>query len=104
MSNLDFGATYDANTLKRISHHYAPSVYNDPDGDIIIDGGSEWRAIVGKTGQYGYRGAVMHPSETADDATIARWVREAGGTVFAIVEVVGDGDEWDPVGWAIVYR
>lgn len=104
MSNLEFGATYDARTLEYVSNCYAPSVYNDPDGDVIIDGGSEWRAIVGKTGQYGYRGAVMHPSETADDATIARWVDEAGGTVFAIVEVVDCEDESALVGWAIVYR
>ena len=41
---------------------YAPEVYHSETDDITIDGG-EWEALTGYTGQYGYHGAVLHPSE-----------------------------------------
>ena len=125
MEDLEFDTAYSAATGERTGD-YVPYVEHDEDGDILIDGipyrDSEWRAIIGKTCQYGYRGAVMHPSEYASDDMIRAWVREAGGDVFAVVAVeapcTGDepcfpdepeycretGCDAPPAGWAVIYR
>jgi hypothetical protein len=103
MSNFEFECVY--NLAGEMTHDLAPDVCHDPDSDVYVSDG--WSVITGKTGQYGYRGAAMHPSETADDATVLEWVRESGGSVFAIVEVRDenwDYPEGDPIGWAIAYR
>lgn len=130
MSTFDFDATYSALTGEHVGGLYIPTVEHSDVSDVLIDGVgladgpgplSEWRALTGHTGQYGYRGAVMHASETADDDTIREWVREAGGDVFAIVEVgahddadpafpaepdycEANGCAHEPAGWAIIYR
>lgn len=127
MPNFEFDAVYSAHTGEYVGG-YVPHVETDSgidvDGcDVLIDGApdnlSEWSQIVGKTGQYGYRGAIMHLSETADDETVLQWVRDAGGDVFAIVPVAvshdltddGDDDECHAfgcdhgdAGWAIIYQ
>ena len=126
MSTFEFDSAYSA-IAGDYSGEYVPTVEHDDDADILIDGrilaDSDWHAITGKTGQYGYRGAVMHPSETADDDTIRQWVRDAGGDTFAVVEVrayctedepcfpdVGPeycaehGCGAEPAGWAVIYR
>lgn len=127
MSNFEFHAVYSAHTGEHVGG-YVPHVEADSgidvDGcDVLIDGVpdnlSEWDQIVGKTGQYGYRGAIMHASETADDETVLQWVRDAGADVFALVPVAvshdltddGDDDECHAfgcdhgdAGWAIIYR
>lgn len=137
MSNFEFDLTYSAITGEYVGgyvpHVEADSAY-DADGiDVLIDGNpenlAEWSAIAGKTHQHGYRGAIMHPSETADDETVREWVRDNDGDLFAIVEVSGCehaahviGDECTcdecndavycqeygcpspPAGWAIIYR
>lgn len=129
MANFEFDAVYSARTGDYVGG-YVPHVETDSgydvDGcDVLIDGLpdnlSEWRQIVGKTGQSGYRGAIMHASETADDDAVLQWVRDAGADVFAIVEVSGHDEEapvfeedpdyctefgcaHEPAGWAIIYR
>ena len=84
---------------------YAPGVYNDEDGgDIIIDS-SEWEALTGYTGQYGYHGAVMHASEYIG-GTLADDILSTPG-VYVVVVV---GSTWlddedggnEPAGWAIL--
>ena len=133
MSTLEFDSTYSALTGEHVDTLYVPTVENDAEYDILIDGrvtrgrysGSEprpeWDALTGYTGQYGYRGAVMHASETMSDDAIREAVREAGGDVFAIVEVSGHDDAepvfadepdycqthgcaHEPAGWAVIYR
>ncbi|MBT2484785.1 MULTISPECIES: hypothetical protein [unclassified Microbacterium] len=115
MSTFEFDSTYSALTGENVGGVYIPTVEHSDTADILIDGVGlvdgpgplgEWSALTGYTGQHGYRGAVMHPSETADDDTIREWVRDAGGDVFAIVEVREDDGSFpdgDPIGWAIIY-
>lgn len=103
MSTFDFDSAYDIHGEP--VNVYVPEVLNDPETDIHI-AAEGWYAVVGNTGQYSYRGAVMHPSETASDAAILEWVREREGTVFAIVEVRDNEGNYgsDPIGWAVIYR
>lgn len=138
MSDFEFHATYSAVSGEYVGG-YVPHVEHDTaydfraDGtDVLFDGNpdnlSEWSAITGKTRQHGYRGAIMHPAETADDDAVREWVREAGGDLFALVEVDGcehDGAPHDectcvdcdnaiycqeygcptpPMGWAIIFQ
>jgi len=109
MSTFDFDSVYTLDG-ERTSGEYAPDVtlcdYETGNGDAETDR-SSWALITGKTGQYSYNGAVMHPSETASDDLVIEWVREAGGDLFAIVEVRdvdGSFPDGGPIGWAIAYR
>lgn len=117
METIEFDGVYSAVTGERVRTEWAPDVMNDPSSDIAVYGDG-WHALTGYTQQHGYRGAVMHPSETADDDTIREWVRDAGGDVFALVVVespCGDGcqdaadcEEYghtgEPAGWAAIYQ
>lgn len=109
MSDFDFDSVYDLNG-QRTPDEYAPDVtlcdYTTGNGDVEVDN-PQWGVVTGKTGQYGYNGAVMHPSETASDELVIEWVREADGDLFAIVEVRdvdGSYPDGDPIGWAVAYR
>lgn len=128
MSTFEFDCTYSAVTGEHVGGIYVPTVEHSDAHDILIDGGptrarsngdmdvnSGWDALTGYTQQHGYRGAVMHPSETMGDDAIREAVREAGGDVFAIVEVSPDGLSYEcdsetcdadhsPIGWAVIYR
>lgn len=87
-----------------LPNEYAPSVYHDETSDVLIDG-DEWDCLTGLTGQYGYHGAVMHPSEFIGNG-VADVIEEYAvddGAMFAIV-VVYDMDDDEPIGWAIAYR
>jgi len=122
--NAVYGIDREGNILAP-DGEYAPDVTHDPDGDVLIDGGptksasnnsfdvnSGWDVLTGHTGQYGYRGAVMHPSElwgawaidhltTIADSDLIEYV------LFAVVEVRdedGDYPEGDPIGWAVIYK
>lgn len=115
METIEFDTAYSAVTGERTGD-YVPTVESDDAEDVLIDGmppayptEDGWHALTGYTRQYGYRGAVMHPSETADDDTIREWVRDAGGDVFAIVTVEApctpdDQCNHAPAGWAVIYR
>lgn len=102
---LEFGATFRiVNGSVVETKDYAPEVFNAPNGDITIDGG--WTTITGFTGQYGYNGAVMHPSEFVGTLIADHLAYLATGDdsiVFAIV-TVDDIDGYEPVGWTIAYR
>lgn len=104
MSTFEFDATYRAADGLYAHDPFAPDVAIDPRGDVAVTDG--WHVITGKTGQHGYSGAIMHPSEFADDAMILRWAQDAGATHFAIVEVRdedGNYPDGDPIGWAVAY-
>lgn len=132
MADFEFDTVYSAFTGEHIAGVHVPDVEHHDTHDILIDGGlvksksglevnSGWDAVVGKSGQDRYHGAVMHASESASNRLIMEWVREMDGEIFAIVEVSAH-DEHDPVfddepdycethgcahepaGWAIIYR
>lgn len=84
-----------------------PQVYHDPTNDIEVDGSEHWRALTGYTGQYGYRGAVMHASEYVGGGLLRDMLDDPGVYVLTVVEVLPeddeDGDEFpEPAGWAIL--
>ena len=127
MSNFEFDGAYSAITGHSADVLYLPTLEHDDMHDVTIDGApyrdvSEWHLITGKTGQYGCGGPVMHASETASDDVIREWVRDAGGDIFALVEVAAPctedepclpdepthcqehGCDHEPAGWAVLYR
>lgn len=131
MEALEFGTAYSAVTGKMLADIYVPNAENDngidsDNFDILIDGLpnnlADWDQVTGKTGQHGYRGAVMHASENASDELVMEWVRDAGGDVFAIVVVEAPcndaepcfpeepdycseyGCDAEPAGWAVIYK
>lgn len=130
MSNFEFDIGYSAITGEHVPGLYPPHAEADTaidvNGcDVLLDGLSnnlaDWDIITGKTGRYGYRGAIMHASENPTDDQIREWVREAGGDVFALVVVDSSCEDADPcypdddrcaiwgcdseaAGWAIIYR
>lgn len=87
----------------------APEVVCDDEHDILIDGvplaRSEWSAITGMTGQHGYAGAVMHPSEYIGRAIASHmsYLSEDEPMTFVVCEV-RDDDGCTPVGWCVLYR
>jgi hypothetical protein len=80
---------------------YAPEVYNDDDHDIEIMGDG-WTALTGYTGQYGYHGAVMHPSEYLGGRLAADILTTPGVYVCTVVEVLDDDDDPEPAGWVVL--
>lgn len=94
---------------------YAPDVTNSELNDIEIATTDsdlpKWQALTGNSGQHGYTGAVMHPSEQwsqchIDDLLDAADQPDSVILYFAIVEVRdedGDFPDGDPIGWAVVY-
>lgn len=134
MEIIEFDTAYSAITGEHVGG-YIPTVEHDNTHDVLIDGGptrarsngdfdvnSGWDVLTGYTRQHGYRGAVMHPSETLSDEAIREAVRDAGGDVFAVVAVLAPcspdepcfPDEPDycaihgcdaaPAGWAVIYK
>jgi len=82
---------------------HAPEVLNDDDEDLIV-ASDEWEALKGYTGQYGYNGAVMHPSEYLGGG-LARDILATPGTyVCVVVDVLptDDDEDPDPAGWAVL--
>ena len=82
---------------------YAPSVFHDDETDVTVDG-PDWRPLRGYTGQYGYSGAVMHPSEYLGGRLAADILAEPGVYVVVAVEVMPDDDDDspEPAGWAVL--
>lgn len=66
---------------------------------------SDWKcATYGMSGQHGYRGGVMHPSEYIGGA-IARRLLSDEPTIYVITEVRdenGTFPDGDPIGWTIL--
>lgn len=81
---------------------WAPEVYDNSE-----DGGPEdvhvspdaWRLLSGFTGQWGYGGPVMHPSEFIGGA-LAEHILETPGYWVAVIVKDADGD----IGWAVAHR
>lgn len=67
---------------------------------------SGWTLMQGHTGQHGYRGAVMHPSEFVG-GSLAEYILERPGyyvtTIVECEEIHGEREE-PPAGWAIAFQ
>lgn len=78
---------------------YAPECYDDGQGKIDFAGAVGWSALDGYSGQYGYAGPIMHPSEfiggrMADD------IASTPGVYVVVVISDLDDLEGEPSGWA----
>lgn len=81
---------------------YVPSVYSDAYDDVYVES-SQWVALTGYTGQFGYNGAVFHPSEYFGGRLLKDVSEDIGG-VYALA-VVYDLDELeDIVGWCVLRK
>jgi hypothetical protein len=83
---LAFGTVFtvtEDGTVTTETDIYAPEVFNSDTSDVDIIS-NDWEALTGMTGQHGYNGAVMHPSEFIG-AGIARLLVESPGTFAAVV-------------------
>lgn len=82
---------------------WIPEVYHSDDYDIEIMG-EGWEALTGYTGQYGYRGAVMHASEYLGGGLADDILSTPGTYVVTVVECLPEDDdpEPEPAGWAVL--
>lgn len=90
---------------------WAPDVEHSNEHDALIYGQpyiehpNEWTLLTGFTGQYGYNGPVMHPSEYVGGALAAHILSTPG--YYAAVEVRNEDYEYpdgDAIGWAVAYK
>lgn len=111
----EFGSPFRVHADGTVSHAYgesAPeSLYHvettddTPGADVdgLYDG---WKLLHGYTGQYSYRGAVMHASEYLGGKLAEDVLAQPGLYVLCAVEVTDDetGEQHDePAGWAVAY-
>lgn len=90
---------------------YAPDVYDAHDTPFDVTVVGDWESVTyGLSGQYAYRGCIMHPAEFIG-TKIARHLmkmvelHDDTDQVFAVVTVEGGATEADDdglVGWTIV--
>ena len=86
----------------------------DQDGNDIFEMSAGWELLKGFTGQYGYNGPVMHPSEFIGGG-LERHIRENPGYYVAlVVNALEDHCDYcadcesqisdEPAGWAVAYK
>lgn len=91
---------------------HAPEVCVSTDEDGQIRGSDEremiesvdsqgWSLLTGFTGQYGYSGPIMHPSEFIGGG-LAEHIMSTPGFYCAVTVECEDSEE--PAGWAVAYR
>jgi len=134
METIEFDTAYSAVTGDYVGD-YVPTISTADGRTLSADFGSlapDWHALTGhRSFAFGAGNAdpIFEPAETATDEQIRAWVREAGGDVFAVVEVYAcdhdgapHGEECPcdvcndavyrqeygcpnaPAGWAVIYR
>lgn len=81
---------------------YVPSVYNDSETDVYVES-SQWEALTGYTGQHGYSGAVLHPSEYFGGGLLKDVSEDIGGE-YALTVVYGLEDDSDIIGWCVLRK
>lgn len=80
----------------------APGIYApELDGEKLYEPAG-WRLLSGYTGQYGYNGPVMHPSEFIGGGLAKDILTEPGLYVALVVWADDPNDE--PAGWAVAFR
>lgn len=99
---LEDGTVRDAGIYGPESVH----VCVDDEGYVMMPetfvGLEGWRLLTGFTGQYGYAGPIMHPSEYIGGG-LERHILENPGYHVAVV-VYDDSPDSEVVGWAVAYR
>lgn len=72
---------------------YAPECYHSEADDVDLAGAGEiWEPLTGYTGQYGYRGAVMHASEYLGGGLARDILASPGVYVVVVVSVLPDSE------------
>lgn len=102
-SEVEFDVPFmvDEGNVIRVVGVYAPEVYHDETDDIEIVS-DEWEAMTGYTGQHGYNGAVMHPSETLSGGLAYDILNESHGDIYVVVAVLDYDNPEALVGWAVL--
>lgn len=87
---------HEDGTVERADGIYAPSLYDD---ELDSD---KWTMMNGYSGQYGYRGPIMHNSEFIGGG-MAKDILAEPGVYVALVSyyTVDEDDENDVEGWAV---
>src|SRR5690606_21753532 len=89
-------------TVTTLPDVHAPESLPDDDAELIREArASGWEPLSGFTGQYGYRGPVLHPSERIGGG-LARHILETPGDYA--VATVDDPETGAPSGWVVLYR
>ena len=107
MTDVEFGAVftvYPDGTWSETSELHVPDVVNDPDADVWV-ASDRWEPLTGMTGQYGYSGAVMHPSELPGEGMAQRLLDIAADEerpVSFALQTVWDEDAGTDIGWAVL--
>jgi hypothetical protein len=90
---------------------WAPEVYLELDDDgqslsePVMSSREPWKLLSGFTGQHGYRGALMHPSEYIGGG-LERYIRDTAGYFVAVVIdglPTGEDDETELCGWGVAH-
>ena len=110
MTDVEFGTVftvYPDGTWSLTPELYAPEVNNDPGADVYVAdmAGDRWEALAGMTGQYGYNGAVMHPSELPGEGMAQRLLDIAADEerpVSFALQTAWDADTDTDIGWAVL--
>ena len=81
---------------------YAPELIGVDDSELQAQAhNAGWAGLLaGYTGQYGYNGPVMHPSEYVGGG-LERYILANPG--WYVVTAVVDDEDYEPYGWAIAY-
>lgn len=90
--------------LMEIDGVWAPDVhsYEDDNGQRRVTVDSGWTLMTGYSGQYGYSGPVMHPSEFIGGAMARDILAEPGIYVAVVVSDLDDEENDD--GWAVARK
>lgn len=75
---------------------HAPELYDDES----VKG--PWRLLDGFSGQYGYTGPIMHPSEYVGGG-LERHILDHPGFYVTLVHYPNSEDDDEPDGWAVAY-
>ncbi len=75
---------------------------SDTDPDLCRQAADQgWTLLSGWTGQYGYSGVCMHPSEVIG-GSLAEHILATPG--YWVTVVIYEDDDSDPEHWAVAYR
>lgn len=87
--------------------YFADVIMHDENDDYADQMDDDFKPVTGYSGQYGYRGPVMHPSEFLGGG-MARDVLDTPG-VYVVLAVEAEGEDYDPetgetdsVGWMLI--
>lgn len=116
----DFDAPYTLSPTGEVSESnvpYLPTVYiGSLTGDDVLIEGDGWSTLTNHSGQHGYSGAIMHPSEQWGQWAIDALIEQGKAmgpdytdapVTFAVVEVADEDlsyPDGDAIGWAVIYK